>query len=290
MLDSGLRLNLFGMPTVVARDEPVTLSPSATMVFAYLALAPSGGRPRSVAAAQLFADCSTGTARRRLNTALWRLRSEIRSNVGVEVIANVGGPCVGLDAAAGVTVDASVFQDLVAPVLQRDEATVTEADAARLETAASMYCGELLEACHDEWVLAHRNRIENLYLSTLDCLVRHHGERGDVAAVTRFGELALGLEPLREDVHRHLMTAYADAGRDDLVERQFERCRMVLLDELGADPMPETVALYARLARHDRSRSASVAALTAELERARREVGRLTETIDRALGRLRRMS
>ena len=42
---------------------------------------------------------------------------------------------------------------------------------------------------------------------------------------------ALAMEPLREDVHRHLMTAYAAAGRDDLVERQFERCRQVLLDE-----------------------------------------------------------
>jgi len=285
-----LGLRLFGAPALVSGDDPVALSPGATMLCAYLALGPREGRARSVAAAQLFTDCAEPAARRRLNTALWRLRSELRSSIGVDLVERAGGRTVALSPAVEVTVDAAIFEELVAPVRHRSAAGLTPADAARLERAVALHRGRLVEPCDDEWVLGARNRIENLYLAALDHLVQFHGARGDVAAVARYGELALALEPLREDVQRHLMAAYGGAGRFDLVERQFERCRMVLLEELGADPMPETLALYARLTRgragSGQVPAATVTALVAELERARREVGRLSEIVERALDRL----
>ncbi|MFG3257566.1 bacterial transcriptional activator domain-containing protein [Streptomyces sp. NPDC048172] len=204
----------------------------------------------------------------------------------MDLVASNGDRNVGLSSAVEIAIDTRIFEELVSLVLDVTAADMTEADAARLEHAISLHCGKLLEPCDDEWVLSARNRIENLYLTALDYLLQYSGSRGKVDAVARYGELALCLEPLREDVHRHLMSAYGAAGRDDLVERQFERCRMVLLEELGADPMPETIALYARLTRNERGRSANVAALVAELERARREVGRLAEIVDRAIDRL----
>lgn len=260
------------------------------MLCAYLALAPDEGRLRSVAAAQLFADCSESTARRRLNTAVWRLRAEARSSIGVDLVASNGDRNVGLSSAVEIAIDARILEELVSLVLDVTAADMTEADASRLERAISLHCGKLLEPCDDEWVLSARNRIENLYLTALDYLLQYSGSRGEVEAVAKYGELALCLEPLREDVHRHLMSAYGAAGRNDLLERQFERCRMVLLAELGADPMPETIALYARLTRNEHGRSANVAALVAELERARREIGRLAGIVDRAIDRLRYMS
>jgi len=268
----------------------VMLSPSATMLCAYLALAPREGRSRSVAAAHLFADCSEPTARRRLNTALWRLKTEVRSSVGVELVVGAGGRSVCLNDAVEVTVDATRFEELVLPVLTVPPTELTEAEAVRLEAAVALHRGQLVEPCHDDWVLADRYRIENLYLTALDYLVQHHGARGDVGAVARYGQLALDLEPLREDIHRHLMTAYGSADRVDLAERQFERCRMVLLQELGADPMPETIALYSRLSRGGGERPAGMDPLVAELERARREVARLGAIVDRALERLRQMT
>ncbi|MFI7480958.1 BTAD domain-containing putative transcriptional regulator [Kocuria sp. M1R5S2] len=289
MSNAGLQLNLFGAPTLVADDRPVTLSPGAVLLCAYLALVPHGGCARSLVATQLFADCPEGTARRRLNTALWRLQSEVRARTGVELFGPHGGRTVALSPSVELTVDAVLFEDLVTPVLRSSAHELGAADVARLEQAVALHRGRLVEPCDDEWVLSSRHRLETLYLTALDHLVQHHGGRGDVVAVGRYGDLALAVEPLREDVHRHLMAAYASAGRQDLVERQFEQCRMVLLTELGADPMPETVALYGRLSRGEGGQTASVAVLVAELERARREVARLGEIVDRALDRLRRM-
>jgi len=288
--DSKLSLKLLGVPMLISDNDPVALSPSAAMLCGYLALAPDEGRLRSVAAAQLFADCSESAARRRLNTAVWRLRSEVRSSIGVNLVASNGDRKVALSPGVEIAIDARIIEELVSQVMGVSAADMTEADASRMERAIALHCGKLLEPCDDEWVLSARNRIENLYLTALDYLLQYSGSRGEIEAAAKYGELALCLEPLREDVHRHLMSAYGAAGRDDLVERQFERCRMALLTELGADPLPETIALYARLTRNERGRSANVAALVEELERARRDVGRLAEIVDRAIDRLRLMS
>jgi len=41
-----------------------------------------------------------------------------------------------------------------------------------------------------------------------------------------------------------LMRAYAAQGRRNEALRQYKRCKRVLLEELGAPPMPETVNLF----------------------------------------------
>ncbi len=178
----------------------------------------------------------------------------------------------------------------MAPALAGKPDALTAAQASALEAAVSMHRGELVEQCTDEWIMAERARIENLFLTALDYLLQHYGALGEVGAIAKYGDMALALEPLREDIHRHLMVSYAAASRDDLVESQFERCRAVLLEELGADPMPETIALYSRLRRGDAAPNASVDALTAELERARREIARLGEIVDRALDHVSRLA
>ncbi|MEV0170629.1 BTAD domain-containing putative transcriptional regulator [Streptomyces sp. NPDC050803] len=285
-----LSLTLLGPPGVSFDGEPVRLSPGATTLCAYLALAPSEGRSRSVTAAHLFEDCSERVARRRLNTALWRLRCEVRAATGLEIVACDSWRTVALNPDVDVTTDAARFQRLVELVLRVPPTDLDEADVARLHNAVSLRRGRLVETCEDHWVLAARCRIDSLYLAALDHLIQYYGARRDVPAITAYGERALELEPLREDLHRHLIRAFGTAGRMDLAERQFERCRAVLLEELGVDPMPETVATYARLHTAGSGRSGAVAALITEFERARRDVGRLAAAMDRALDQLRGMS
>ncbi|MET9461221.1 bacterial transcriptional activator domain-containing protein [Streptomyces canus] len=285
-----LSLELLGPPSVSFGGATVRLSPSVTTLCAYLALAPPEGRPRSVAAAQLFEDCSERLARRRLNTALWRLRCEIRSSTGLEIVADDSWRTVALNPAVGITSDVAEFEELTELLLRVPPTELDEADASRLRSAVSLRRGILVETCHDHWVLGARCRIDTLYLAALDHLIQYYGTRRDVPAITAYGERALELEPLREDLHRHLIWAFGNAGRLDLAERQFERCRALLLEELGVDPMPETVATYARLHTAGGGRSRAVAALITEFERARRDVGRLAAAMDRALDQLRSMS
>ena len=281
-----LSLNLFGTPALSCTAGPVAISPGAAMVAAYLALGPAEGRNREVAATQLFADSPVGVGRRRLSTAVWRLRTEVRAVTGYDLV-EAGTERLTLSPQVGLAIDSVEFEALVRPVLDTRAESLDDDTVARLERAVSLHRGLLLESCHDEWVLGDRTRLENLYLTALDYLLIHYGARGELGAVGKYGELALAIEPLREDLHRHLMAAYGAAGREDLVERQFERCRRLLVEELGADPMPETVALYARLRRgRGPSTDPTVLALVGDLEAARRDLGRLSLVIDRALDHL----
>lgn len=281
-----LSLNLFGIPALSSTTGPVAISPGAALVAAYLALGPAEGRSREAAATQLFADSPVGLGRRRLSTAVWRLRTEVRAVTGYDLLTT-STDRLAISPRVQVTIDAVEFENLVRPVLAARAESLDDAAVARLERAVSLHRGLLVESCRDEWVLAERTRLENLYLTALDYLLIHYGARGELGAVGKYGELALAIEPLREDLHRHLLAAYGAAGRDDLVERQFERCRRLLVDELGVDPMPETVALYARL-RQGRGPATdpTVQALVADLEAARRDLGRLSVVIDRALDHL----
>ena len=136
------------------------------------------------------------TARRRLNTALWRLRTEVRSCTGVEIVADSSARTVALSKTAEMTTDTARFHDLADPVLRGRPEDMTDGHAAQLEAAVVLHRGRLLEVCDDEWVLAERYRIENRYLTSLDYLLQYYGARGDVTNVTKYGELALDLEPL----------------------------------------------------------------------------------------------
>lgn len=69
----------------------------------------------------------------------------------------------------------------------------------------------------------------------------------DVAA--RVAEAALAAEPLNEEACRALMRAHHARGEPGSALAAFERLRMVLADELGADPAEETSALHVAILR-----------------------------------------
>ncbi|HJR24240.1 MAG TPA: AAA family ATPase, partial [Acidimicrobiales bacterium] len=55
---------------------------------------------------------------------------------------------------------------------------------------------------------------------------------------------AVDLDIASEAAHRHLMQALAAAGARGEALRVWERCRILLVEELGVDPSPETEAVY----------------------------------------------
>lgn len=276
-------LTLLGRPRLRSTAGPIPLSPGSSLLCAYLALAPDGGCSRETAAAQLFIDTPLPSARRRLSTALWRLRSHVRSVAGVDLIKAGEDSLIQLDPTLDLRRDTESFESLVGPALAAPPEALAPEGAKCLEEAVALHRGQLVEPCLDHWVLTERTRIENLYFASLDYLVVHHGRAGDPTKVRQYGELALAVDPLREDLHRHLMSAYAASGRDDMVESTFERCRGVLVAELGVDPKPETIAHYSRLRAGERDVPLSLSGLMADLQRARRDVARISVLVDRAI-------
>ena len=98
----------------------------------------------------------------------------------------------------------------------------------------------------EDWLRVERERLRGIWIGVLDKLVRHY-EDTDASRCIRVATQLLAAEPLREDVHRVLMRAYAGQNRLTLALDQYERCRAELQRHLRIQPESETQELYLRI-------------------------------------------
>jgi DNA-binding SARP family transcriptional activator/tetratricopeptide (TPR) repeat protein len=94
------------------------------------------------------------------------------------------------------------------------------------------------------WVDSQRERMRDLHVRAVAALARAHLLAGQGGRAVLSARDALALDDLREDNYRLLMQALAAAGERGEALRVWERCRIMLSDELGVDPAPETEAVY----------------------------------------------
>ncbi|MFQ5617017.1 MAG: bacterial transcriptional activator domain-containing protein, partial [Anaerolineales bacterium] len=140
--------------------------------------------------------------------------------------------------------DVDTFEEKVKQGMAEPPASMTPAHAQALEEAQQLYSGELLEDCYGDWVFRERERLNLLYLNSLARLMRYHELHDHYNRSLGCGQKILAIDPLREQVHRHIMRLYLRNGQRALAAQQYEICRQVLADELGIRPMVETQALY----------------------------------------------
>lgn len=116
-------------------------------------------------------------------------------------------------------------------------------------TAWRLYRGPLLAPLDAAWIRAPRAELQRRYLVLLRRLGELAAELGrHTLAVDVYRTLLLE-EPFEEPVHRALMELYAEAGRRDLVRRQYVRLQELLLEELSVEPSVETQERYHELMR-----------------------------------------
>ena len=71
---------------------------------------------------------------------------------------------------------------------------VTRAD---LEQAVNLYRGDLLPNCYDDWILAERDQLRQVYIDTLERLTVALEQARDNAAAIRYAQRLLQHDPLR---------------------------------------------------------------------------------------------
>ena len=223
------------------RHESVLHLPSrkALALLVYLALQPGESQPRDKLAALLWGDTAHERARHSLRQALATIRGGL-GDVRPPVLAE-RGDTVALDAAS-IEVDVTRFERLAAST-----------DPEALTQAALLYRGDLAEGlavsepAFEEWLVTERVRLRELAVEVLARLLAHHTKTQDVERGIQTAIRLLALDPLLEAVHRTLMRLYSAQGRRGAALRQYQTCLAILRQELGAEPEPETRALYREL-------------------------------------------
>ena len=143
------------------------------------------------------------------------------------------------------TTDRIQFQELVAAGL--NDETPAEKAYDFLERAITMYAGDYLQELDYVWLIPNREYLKNLYFEARLRLARYYLERKDYNRAISHLQLLAGIDSLSEEIHRLLMTAYAGLGNRSAVREQYNSLMIILKNELGLDPSPETQEVYRRL-------------------------------------------
>lgn len=230
-------IRLFGAPRWEG-DGPAFFPAKGFVLVAALLLSPGQFLTRQAAAALLWEDADQKRALGNLRQLLSRLQP-LATDDGAFVNATPAGLGAG---ALAQRSDLAVFLS-----------ALTLEDAGQRLQALLSVGGDLLAGLEDNqeqfylWLISERQRLKDLFFSafgqTLEDLTRFAMTK--TTEIAALADVALRLEPEREETYRALMAAYARAGDIAASDRMFETLtRQLLLD--GRSPDPATLALHRR--------------------------------------------
>ncbi|MBB6015400.1 ATP-binding protein [Deinococcus radiopugnans] len=222
-------LKLLGGVYVLDGPAHRRIEPSLAAVLAYLAL--RGRTHKYRLAGWLWPDAGETAARANMRQLLRR----VRLTLGPEFIQGAGE----IELNPGVRVDLLEFQR------QMEAGAVPDPPAQQ---------GELLEHLtfddapdFAEWLESERERLLQLRLRAALGASETLRAAGQLAEALLHAQHALSLEPLSEEAARQVMTLHHRRGDRGAALQAYERCRQVLRDRLGVEPLPETQALAERI-------------------------------------------
>lgn len=174
------------------------------------------------------------------------LVSRLRTTLGSDVIEG-GRSGYRLVVPLGCTVDAEDAERLVEEAEDR-----LDAGQPALAATAAAQALELLgagapleeETAGGEWLDELRRELERLVRRARVAGWRASAGVGEHRRALALAEQAAAADPLDEEAHRAVIIAYHRLGEPGEALAAYERVRTVLVEELGADPGPETQALH----------------------------------------------
>ena len=114
--------------------------------------------------------------------------------------------------------------------------------------ALNLYHGDYLpDTVYEDWTSAERERMSTLFLSSATRLARLLFQENETVEAVVWCQRVLEMDSCSEAAYRLLMQAHMVNGDRPLAIKTYQKCRSVLEEELGIEPMPETVDVYKKI-------------------------------------------
>lgn len=243
-----LRINLFGRLCVRYEEQVIhgLQHRRAQEVLSYLLLHRDRAYPRETLATLLWEDAEPGTARKYLRQALWQIKRALQSAGGIPVQELLTIECnwITLNTVDCYSLDVAEFEHACQTCHGVSGSDLSDAQRDNLERAVQLYRGDLLEGWYQDWCIFERERLQNCHLAALDKLVRCFDAQGQLDPGLAHAERILRCDPAEEQTHYHMMHLQWISGHRTKALRQYQRCKQVLLEELGVQPSERTTKLY----------------------------------------------
>jgi non-specific serine/threonine protein kinase len=245
MTSPSLKLCLFGPCSIEVDGQPRPLPrlKKSLWLLALLALRQGKDVPREWIAQTLWPDSEPAHAFASLRHALANdLRPALAHAASRLRSPNPATLCLDPE----VWVDVHIF-----------DAASAEGSPSALAEAVALYRGPLLEGCLEEWALLERTSREEGFHTALERLAGEAMASRQPAEASSLLRRLIASSPLRESAYATLMQALAASGESAGVKQVYRDLRLLLHQELNAEPDPSTTALYEQLRQEARARAES---------------------------------
>ncbi|MCB0165410.1 MAG: tetratricopeptide repeat protein [Anaerolineae bacterium] len=203
--------------------------------------------PRETLADLLWSERTQKQGLTNLRTILTALRRELDDYL---IITR---QTLAFNHAAPYWLDAAEFESQLTslqPQLQAAAPLSPEA-ARQLQAALDLYQGDYLASFalkegpeFEAWILLQRERLKRLAALGLEQFVTHSLTRGDYHHGLRYVDRLLALDAYNDVAQRQRMWLLVRSGQPHAALQQFELFSQLLADEMGLEPMAETMHLY----------------------------------------------
>src|SRR3989440_2789572 len=250
MMMPTLHLRLLGDFSLIYADRQVTSLNTLRLqsLLTYLVLHRDAPQQRQHLAFLFWPDTTEAQARNNLRQLLHQLRQAFPA---MEHFLSADTHMMHWHPVTPFHLDVAAFEQALtladAASRRNDQHTLQAA----LEQADSLYRGELLPGCYDEWILPERERLRQRHLQALEQLLRLFEVQGDNVTAIRYAQRLIGLDPLSEDLYRRLMRLFALNNDRASALHVYHTCATTLQRELGVDPDAATREAYERLMQHE---------------------------------------
>jgi non-specific serine/threonine protein kinase len=241
-----LKVYLLGGFRLLYGQTPVTAinTPRLQSLLAYLVLHRHAPQPRYHLAFLFWPDSTEAQARTNLRYLIHQLRHALPQ---VDQFLDSGDGALQWRTDTLFKLDIADFEQAVAQAAQAEQAGDHPEAQANLEQALSLYQGDLLPSCYDDWLLAERERLRQMFGATLERLILRLEQEGDYRSAIRYAQQLLQHDPLQEVTYQHLIRLHALSGDRASAVRLYHTCVTVLERELGVAPSSATQATYEEL-------------------------------------------
>ncbi len=237
-----LRIFTLGMESIERDGKLVASSEwratSARELFLYLLFI--GPQSREDLSLVFWPESATKQVRSNFHTTLYRARRALGENV---IVFQDGYYHINTE--LDLQSDAHELKTLTA------QARLMPVRDARTEDlwhrAVNLYHGEFLSSLDAEWVYPLRETFREMHLEALIGLGECARARGDFRQALNVYKQALQVDPYREDIHRAVMTCYAQKGEKRKILSHLNELQQLLWQELAVKPSSETMTLVRSL-------------------------------------------
>ena len=196
----------------------------------------------------LWEDNTTAQSRAYLRRAIWQLQSVLKKiYAGNKKILVTKRDWIQCNPALDMWLDVEIFESAYERIEGVSGADLSNEQSKGVEQALSLYEGELLEHCFQDWCLYERERLRHIYMVLLDKVIVHHEFQKHFERAIHYAEKSLVYDHTREQTHFQLMRLLLKNGNRSGALRQFTLCQEALNKDFNAEPSPETIALFKQI-------------------------------------------